>query len=225
MGWGGPPGWGSLLSFPRPQGSGPAGSGPVCGVLRAPCVCPVRPPGPLLPRCSRLWPGAKAGVCFLANLNPHCSPLARVVVGACLGGAWYLSADPGEQRGEGGSSPSRCGDAHCVCVPVPEAPRERRRAQLWAVLPLSAGSLGSSCRRCPITWCVGKEGRGKVPSFFLSRCPGEVEDQHLVSAHCSPSPGSRNRMSFHHRWSLLSPPEYPLAQSQWWFRAGPTFPG
>lgn len=62
-------------------------------------------------------------MCFEANLTPHCSPLAaRVVVGACLGVAWHLSADPGKQPAGDGSSPGRCGDAHCVCVCVPEAP-------------------------------------------------------------------------------------------------------
>lgn len=137
MGWGGPRAGDRCCPFRAPRAAARRAAAGSAG-SRAPCARPVRPPGPLLPRCSRLWPGAKAGVCFLANLNPHCSPLARVVVGACLGGAWDLSADPGEQRGEGGSSPSRCGDAHCVCVPSPEAPGR-------GAVP----SCGQCCRRAP----------------------------------------------------------------------------
>lgn len=93
----------------------------------------------------RVWPPARAGVCFLANLTPHCSPLAaRVVVGACLVGAWHLSADPGTQRGEADHRRAGVG-MPIVCVRVPEAPGERPRARLWALLPLSAGALGPSC--------------------------------------------------------------------------------
>ena len=102
-------------------------------------------------------------MCFLAKLTPYCSPLAaRVVVDACLGGAWHPSTDPescvgavGRRRsGVGMPIVCVCMCVVCVCVlciSVPEAPWERPHAQLWALLPLSAGAwVLAAC--CPITW-------------------------------------------------------------------------
>ena len=113
-------------------------------------------------------------MCFLANLTPYCSPLAaRVVVDACLRGAWHLSADPescvGEvgRRRSGVGMPIVCVYVVCVwcvcvvcvcvvcvcvlCISVPEAPWERPHAPLWALLPLSAGAWVLAAF-CPITW-------------------------------------------------------------------------
>lgn len=88
LGRGGRLGWGFRLPLPsrgmQPRSAG--SSGLPASVPCGPCTHSLR--------CGRVWSGARAGVCFLANLTPHCSPLAaRRVVGACLRGAWHLSAD------------------------------------------------------------------------------------------------------------------------------------
>ena len=162
-----PPPWGRLIPGGRDEAVAWSGdlvcplrasrvATPVRPVLRAPCVRPVRPlHAPPLPR-SGLPRGAGRGV-FPGELDPllfasGCSPGCGRVSRGCLAPLY----GPGKLRGGDGSAPIRCRDAHCVCVcvlciSVPEAPWERPHAQLWALLPLSAGAwVLAAC--CPITW-------------------------------------------------------------------------
>lgn len=152
---------------------------------------PVRPDSQSL-GCDPLWLGARAGVCFQANLTPplFASSSARGCGRVSRGRLASLSGPRKAARGRRVIVEQVWGYPLCVCVFVClRPPWERRHAQLWALLQLSAGALSSSCPRCPITEDGG--GLGEVPSFFLRRRRGEVKVQHPVSTHCSPSLMSR----------------------------------
>ena len=142
--------------------------------------------------------------------SPRNSGIMKTYLATCLE-SLYSESCVGEvgRRRSGVGMPIVCMCVVCVCVlciSVPEAPWERPHAQLWALLPLSAGAwVLAAC--CPITWWWLGLRRARCPRS--SQDPGGFEAQHLVSTHCS-SLGSRSQMSFH---LLLVPPFTPRIPS------------
>ena len=95
---------------------------------------------------------------FPAELDPpHCSPLAaRVAVGACLGGAWHLSADPESSEGEAGWRRAGVGmPIVCVCVCIHSCARDPLGEAPCPAVGAAAAERRRFGSQLPATPCLG----------------------------------------------------------------------